>query len=256
VTALAQLELASAICDYSLRIGDDSLVLSHRLSEWVARAPEFEEDVALANLALDLLGQARTLLGYAGQGLGKSADDLAYWRDDRQYRNLLLVEQPNGDFAMTIVRHLFFSSYQLLLYQALAESKDTTLAGVAAKGAKEARYHRDHAAAWTQRLGDGTEESHKRMVRALTALWPFTAEMFEDDAITAELAEVGMAPLGSALKDDWHAFVQHTLVASTLEVPEAGFQRTGGRQGFHSEHLGHMLAEMQHLHRSHPDASW
>ncbi|MHB1501305.1 MAG: 1,2-phenylacetyl-CoA epoxidase subunit PaaC [Candidatus Dormibacteria bacterium] len=249
---------SSDIFDYALRLGDDALVLSHRLSEWAAHAPEFEEDVALANLALDLLGQARSLLTYAGQveGKGRGEDGLAYWRDDRQFRNLLLVEQPNGDFAMTIVRHLLFAAYQLAMYEALEDSADSTFAGVAAKGAKEARYHRDHAALWTVRLGDGTEESHQRMDRALLALWPLTAEMFQMDAITLRLAEDGVIPAGESLRPSWDHFVDATLKEATLDVPRGLAQRTGGRAGLHSEYLGHLLAEMQHLHRSHLDASW
>ncbi len=248
----------SDIFDYALRLGDDALVLSHRLSEWSAHAPEFEEDVALSNLALDLLGQARSLLTYAGQveGKGRGEDELAYWRDDRQFRNLLLVEQPNGDFAMTIVRHLLFATYQLAIYQALEDSADATFAGVAAKGAKEARYHRDHAALWTVRLGDGTEESHRRMDRALLALWPLTAEMFQVDAITLRLADDGIIPAAESVRPGWDAFVEATLREATLEVPQGVAARVGGRAGLHSEYLGHLLAEMQHLHRSHPDASW
>lgn len=258
MSAVAAPGLGQDICEYALRLGDDALVLSHRLAEWAARAPELEEDVALANLALDLLGQARTLLTYAGdvEGLGRTEDDLAYWRDDRQYRNLLLVEQPNGDFAMTMVRHLLFSTYQLLLYEALTESTDATLSGVAAKGAKEARYHRDHAALWILRLGDGTPESHQRTELALDTLWPFTAELFEDDDIGVRLADQGVAPMASALRASWTDFIQGTLEAATLPLPDSRSRRSGGRRGLHSEHLGHLLAEMQHLHRSHPDASW
>ncbi len=258
MTTMASTAINQDIFEYSLRLGDDALVLSHRLSEWAAHAPEFEEDVALANLALDLLGQARTLLSYAGEveGLGRTEDDLAYWRDDRQYRNLLLVEQPNGDFAMTIARHLLFSTYQLSLYDALAPCSDVTLAGVAAKGAKEARYHRDHAALWTLRLGDGTAESHGRMDRALQALWPFTAELFEGDQILERLAIEGVAPRSESLRPGWDLFIRETLEAATLEVPATTTWRSGGRRGVHSEHLGHLLAEMQHLHRSHPDARW
>jgi ring-1,2-phenylacetyl-CoA epoxidase subunit PaaC len=258
VTTATSPAVGQDIFEYSLRLGDDALVLSHRLAEWAARAPELEEDVALANLALDLLGQARTLLTHAGEveGLGRTEDDLAYWRDDRQYRNLLLVEQPNGDFATTMARHLLFSTHQLLLYQALQESADATLAGVAAKGAKEARYHRDHASLWVVRLGDGTLESHERMERALDTLWPFTSELFEDDDTVERLAALGVAPRASSWHQSWTEFVQATLEAATLEVPHSSARRSGGRRGLHSEHLGHLLAEMQHLHRSHPDASW
>jgi len=249
---------ASDRYQYALYLGDDCLILSHRLAELAAHAPEFEEDVALSNLALDLLGQARTLLAYAGlvEAAGRDEDDLAYGRDDREFRNLLLVEQPNWDFAHTIVRQLFFASYQLPLYQLLADSQDPTLAGVAAKGAKEASYHRDHARLWTLRLGDGTEESHSRMETAVGALWPFTGELFQADPITQRLVAAGIAADPAALELVWRDQIDQTFAEATLERPVELGVRQGGRSGLHSEHLGHILSEMQHLHRSHPLATW
>jgi len=251
-------DTSSAVGGYALGLGDDCLILSHRLSEWAAHAPEFEEDVALSNLALDLLGQARSLLTYAGvlEGLGRTEDDLAYWRDDRQFRNLLLVEQQNGDFAVTIARHLLFSSYQLPFYERLAASTDSTLAAIAAKGVKEASYHFDHAQLWTLRLGDGTEESHLRMQAGINRMWPFTGELFWRDPAVRPLIDAGIAVDLSSIRADWEAAVDATLAAATLVRPAELGSRRGGRDGLHTEQLGHLLGEMQHLHRSHPRASW
>ncbi|GAA2278785.1 phenylacetic acid degradation protein [Streptomyces ruber] len=231
----------------ALALGDDALVLSHRLGEWAGHAPVLEEEVALANIALDLLGQARVLLSMAGD-----EDELAYLREERAFRNLQLVEQPNGDFAHTIARQLYFSTYQRLLYGQLAAGK-TRFAGLAAKAVKEVAYHQDHAEQWTLRLGDGTDESHQRMDRACAALWRFTGEMFQPvdglDGVDRE-----------ELRTAWEESVGQVLGRATLTVPEG--PRTGawtagaGRQGVHTEPFGRMLAEMQHLHRSHPGASW
>ncbi|MFI0998496.1 1,2-phenylacetyl-CoA epoxidase subunit PaaC [Streptomyces galbus] len=230
----------------ALALGDDALVLSHRLGEWMGHAPVLEEEVALANIALDLLGQARVLLSMAGD-----EDQLAYLREERAFRNLQLVEQPNGDFAHTIARQLYFSTYQHLLYARLAAG-DGPFAPLAAKAVKETAYHRDHAEQWTLRLGDGTEESHTRMNRACAALWRFTGEMFQP----VEGVDVD----GGALEAEWLASVEDVLRRSTLDVPEgprSGAWTAGaGRQGLHTEPFGRMLAEMQHLHRSHPGASW
>ncbi|WP_328781589.1 phenylacetate-CoA oxygenase subunit PaaC [Streptomyces canus] len=230
----------------ALALGDDALVLSHRLGEWAGHAPVLEEEVALANIALDLLGQARLLLSMAGD-----EDELAYLREERAFRNLQLVEQENGDFAHTIVRQLYFSTYQHLLYAELAAG-DGPFAPLAAKAVKEVAYHRDHAEQWTRRLGDGTEESHERTRRACEALWRFTGEMFQ----SVEGVDVDRERMEAA----WLASVGEVLRRATLTVPEG--PRTGawaagaGRQGLHTESFGRMLAEMQHLHRSHPGASW
>jgi ring-1,2-phenylacetyl-CoA epoxidase subunit PaaC len=236
--------------EYTLGLADDALVLAQRLGEWVARAPELEEDVALANIALDLLGQARTLLTYAGEleGAGRDEDALAYWRDDREFRNVLLVELPNGDFAATMARQLVFAAYQYELYDRLRASTDATLAAVAAKAVKEVHYHRDHATQWVLRLGDGTDESRRRMVAGLDTVWPHTDELFQP----FDGADVDPA----TLREPWTAYVGAVLAEAGLAVPEPGGRRDGGRRGLHSEHLGYLLAEMQHLHRTHPGVTW
>jgi ring-1,2-phenylacetyl-CoA epoxidase subunit PaaC len=243
---------------YALRLGDDALILAHRLGEWAARAPELEEDVALTNIGLDLIGQARLLLTYAGEveGAGRTEDDLAYLRSEREFWNLQLVEQPNGDFAVTIVRQLLFSTYQLAMYAQLAQSADATLAAVAGKAVKEVAYHRDHAVQWTLRLGDGTDESHQRAQAALARLWPFVDEMFEVDEVLRRLVDAGIAVDAARLRPDWDQFVDAGLAEATLARPEASAHATGGRRGLHTEAFGYLLAEMQHLHRSHPGARW
>lgn len=230
----------------ALALGDDALVLSHRLGEWAGHAPVLEEEVALANIALDLLGQARSLLSLVGD-----EDELAYLREERAFRNVQLVEQPNGDFAHTIARQLYFSAWQLPLYRELA-SGSGPFAPLAAKAVKEVDYHLDHARQWTLRLGDGTEESHARMQRACDALWRYTGELFRP----VEGLEVDPA----ALEAEWLESVAELLVRATLTVPagaRSGAWTAGaGREGLHTEPFGRMLAEMQHLHRSHPGASW
>lgn len=243
---------------YALRLGDDALLLSQRLGEWISKAPEIEEDIAVANIGLDLLGQARSLLAYAGEveGRGRTEDDLAYLRVERDFLNLQLVEQPNGDFARTIARQLMFSTYQLALYERLAGSADGTLAGVGAKGAKEAAYHRDHATQWTLRLGDGTEESHERMRAGLAWVWPFAAEMFEGDGVESGLAARGVAVDPAGLRPEWDAYVDGVLAEATLARPEIAWRPSGGRHGLHTESFGYLLAEMQHLHRAYPGARW
>jgi ring-1,2-phenylacetyl-CoA epoxidase subunit PaaC len=241
---------------YTLRLGDDALTLAQRLAEWCSHAPEIEEDIALANIALDLLGQARSLLAYAGEveGAGRTEDDLAYLREEREFRNVLLVEQPNGDFASTLVRQLLFSSYQLELYTQLAGSTDDTLAGVSEKAVKEVAYHRDHAIEWTLRLGDGTAESHERVQSALERLWPYAHELFESDDVVARLAGVAVDP--AQLQPRWEQQVDAVLRDATLTRPEDGWRPRGGRAGRHTEAMGYLLAELQHLHRSHPGVAW
>lgn len=249
----------TALVTYTLRLADDALILSQRLGEWVSRAPEIEEDVALANIALDLLGQARSLLSHAGEveGCGRGEDDLAYWRPEREFRNCRLVEQP-GDFAIAVVRQLLFSTYQLEVYRRLAESSDATLAGVAAKGVKEVAYHRDHAAQWTVRLGDGTDESHRRVAAALDWLWAYVDDMFAADEVETELARRGVAVHPDDVRTAWDASVDAVLREATLARPgDDGFAPpSGGRRGLHTETFGYLLAEMQHLARSHPGATW
>ncbi|WP_414170751.1 1,2-phenylacetyl-CoA epoxidase subunit PaaC [Streptoverticillium reticulum] len=230
----------------ALALGDDALILSHRLGEWAGNAPVLEEEVALANIALDLLGQARALLSLAGD-----EDELAFLREERAFRNVQLVEQPNGDFAHTIARQLYFSAYQQLLYGQLADG-DGPFAPLAAKAVKEVAYHLDHAEHWTLRLGDGTEESHTRMQRALDALWRYTGELF---------APVEGLPVDrQALRDGWTVHVTEVVRRAGLTLPdgpqEGAWTAGAGRQGIHTEPFGRMLAEMQHLHRSHPGAAW
>jgi ring-1,2-phenylacetyl-CoA epoxidase subunit PaaC len=242
------------LVEYALGLADDALVSAQRMGWWISRAPELEEDVALANIGLDQLGQARTLLSYAGEleGEGRTEDDLAYLRDDREFRNVKLVERPMTDFGVAMARLLIFSTYQLHLYRALATTGDETLAAIAAKAVKEVAYHVDHAAHWVRRLGDGTDESHARMQAALDAEWPFVEELFS--AVDASLAGVVADP--GALRDGVLADVRRVVAEATLTMPDVAPALGGGRQGLHTEHLGFLLAEMQHLHRSHPGATW
>jgi ring-1,2-phenylacetyl-CoA epoxidase subunit PaaC len=243
---------------YALRLGDDALILAQRLSEWSSNAPELEEDIALTNIALDLLGQARFLLTHAGEleGQGRTEDELAFKRDEREFLNCLMVEQPNGDFAQTIARQLLFSTYQLGLYQQLLSSTDEGLAAVAGKAVKEVAYHRDHAFTWTLRLGDGTAESHQRMAAALARLWPYVDEMFERDELLERLIAAGVAADPAKLRPEWDELISGVLAQATLTVPSGDWRPTGGRRGLHGEPLGYLLAEMQWLHRSHSGATW
>jgi ring-1,2-phenylacetyl-CoA epoxidase subunit PaaC len=244
-----------AVAQYALRLGDDALVLAQRLSHWISRGPELEEDVALGNIALDQLGHARSFLTYAGKAWDQTEDDLAYFREEEEFRALHLAQQPNGDFAETIVRGLLLAVYQHLLYSRLVESTDATIAAISAKALKEVDYHLEHATLWTLRLGLGTEESARRMGRALEKLWPYTEEPFLDDALHEELEE-GIAPRPSSLRADWDAQIRRILGDAGLAVPEVPFALCRGRQGEPSEHLGPMLAEMQVLARKHPGATW
>jgi len=246
------------VVTYALRLGDDALVLSQRLALWCSRSPEIEEDLAVANIALDLLGQARTLLSYAGEveGLGRDEDALAYLRNEREFTNLLVVELENVDFAVTTARQLLFSTYQLAMYERLVESCDETLAGVAGKAVKEVAYHRDHATQWTLRLGDGTEHSHRRMQAGLEDVWPFASEMFETDELTDRVSSAGVGVDPSGLRAGWDDYLGRVLSQATLERPQIDWRPSGGRRGVHTEGFGHLIAEMQHLHRSFPGASW
>ncbi len=246
----------AALTEYVIGLGDDALILAQRLSEWVTRAPQIEEDIALANISLDLLGQARTLLSYAAEleGAGRDEDDLAFLREEHDFRNVQLVEIPNGDFAVTVARQLVFSAYQYELYAALRHSTDPTLAGLAAKAVKEVAYHRDHARQWTLRLGDGTAESHTRMQVAVDRVWPYVEELFETGPAVQELRGAAADPAG--LRPGWTVFVEAALAEATLTVPQPTWRARGGRRGVHTEHLGHLLPEMQYLHRAHPGANW
>jgi ring-1,2-phenylacetyl-CoA epoxidase subunit PaaC len=247
-----------AIAGYALQLGDDALIMAQRLGERVARAPELEEDVALANIALDLLGQARALLTYAGdvEGGGSTEDDLAYFRDEREFTILQIAELACGDFGEEMARQLVLSGYQFELYQRLQESRDETLAAVAAKAVKEVAYHRDHATQWALRLGDGTEESHRRMQAGLTRIWPYVDEMFRADPLGQALARDGVAVDAPELRPAWTDYVAAVLRDATLTWPETASAPGGGRQGLHTEQMGHLLAEMQYLARCHPRARW
>jgi len=243
---------------YVLRRADDALILGHRLSEWCGHAPAMEEDMALSNIALDLIGQARALYSYAAtaEGRGNDEDKFAYLRDVRQYRNLLLLEQPNGDFAHTIVRQLFYSAFADPYWRAMMGSGDTTLAAIAAKSEKESAYHLRHASEWVIRLGDGTEESHARTQAAIDDLWAFTGEMFLADDSERGLIDLGAAIDPATLKDNWRHTVARVISEATLRLPENDWMQQGGRHGRHGEHLGHLLSELQHMQRTFPGASW
>jgi len=246
-----------ALFEYLLRLGDDRLVLGHRLSEWCGHGPVLEEDIALANVALDLIGQATHFLHLAGQieGKGRDEDALAYFRDAIDYRNVNLVELPNGDYGRTIVRQFLFDAWSVLLLERLERAAHAELAGIAAKAYKEARYHLRHSGEWVLRLGDGTDESHQRAQTALDDLWPYTGELFAADEVDRSLAGT-IAPDPSDLQPAWREVVSDVVRRATLTLPADGYMHAGGRQGRHTEHLGHLLAEMQILARSHPGAKW
>jgi ring-1,2-phenylacetyl-CoA epoxidase subunit PaaC len=260
-----------AVAEYALALGDDALVLAHRLGEWITNAPELEEDVALGNIGLDLLGHARSFLTYAGSAWNKSEDDLAYFRDEAQFRSRQIFELPNGDFAQTIARQLIVSAYFVELYRALAGSSDETLAAIAAKASKEVAYHFDHSVQWLQRLGLGTDYSHERMQAGLVVMWPFVDELFRadpfveafrgdgDDAVARDdglVGDIRVAVDVRALRSAFDVLVPRLILDAGLDVPELPAARGGGRDGIHTEALGPMLAEMQVLARAHPGATW
>jgi ring-1,2-phenylacetyl-CoA epoxidase subunit PaaC len=244
--------------EYLLRLGDDRLVLGHRLSEWCGHAPILEEDIALANISLDLIGQSSLYLHLAGdvEGKARTEDALAYFREAIEFRNLLIVELPNGDFAFTILRQFLFDAFSFHLLQQLEKSAHTELGGIAAKGYKEVRYHLRHSSEWVQRLGDGTDESHTRAQRALDELWRFTGEMFEMDEVDERLLAAGIAADVKAIEPKWRAMVSDVLSRATLRIPDNVAMMSGGRRGRHTEYLGHMLSEMQIVARSYPGAEW
>lgn len=244
--------------EYLLRIGDNTLILGQRLSEWCGHAPVLEEDMALANTALDLIGQARMLLTHAGnlEGKGRDEDQLAFMRTEPHYRNLTLCELPNHDFARTVVRNFLFASFQVRLWERLLDSTDAELAAIAGKSLKEARYHRQHAGDWVVRLGDGTEESHVRTQAALEYVWPYTQELFVADATDEAVSAAGIGPAWSALEQVWEADVVPVLNEATLVVPARTPFQSYGKFGRHSEHMGHLLASMQYMQRTYPGAQW
>jgi ring-1,2-phenylacetyl-CoA epoxidase subunit PaaC len=254
----------NALFTYTLRLADDLLILSQRLGEWCGHGPVLEEDIALTNRALDHLGEARNLLTYAGQVEHKdrpstplrTEDDLAYLRMERQFTNVKLVEQPNGDYAHTMVRSFLFDAYHLPLMQALTKSNDAQLSAIAGKSVKEATYHLRASSEWIIRFGDGTEESHQRAQAALDNLWTYTGELFENDAVLEEMTKAGTAPDIAAVKEAWSKTVEEVLSEATLKRPADAFMMTGGRKGLHSEHMGFILAEMQHVTRAYPGVEW
>lgn len=242
------------VAEYALWLGDDALILSQQLGAWISRAPELEEDVALANIALDLLGHARSLLRYAGSWDGRTEDDLAYLRDEPEFRSSWLVEQPNGDFAQTIARQLFASTYMFELYSALRTSSDTTFAAIAAKSLKEVDYHRDHAVQWVLRLAGGTEISRERIIRAIRDVWPYIDELFRDEPLIDRLDGIAARP--SSLRAAFDAVIDEVFAEAELNPPTIAPSRAGGRRGSHATAMGHLLAEMQVLARRHPGAKW
>jgi ring-1,2-phenylacetyl-CoA epoxidase subunit PaaC len=244
---------------FLLRLGDDRLVLGHRLSEWCGHAPVLEEDIALTNIALDEIGQASAFLHLAGEveGGGQTEDDLAYFREATRFTNVQLVEQPNRDFASTMARQFLFDAHSYFLLEILQKSAHKGLAGVAAKGFKEATYHLRHSKEWMLRLGDGTEESHRRLQSAVDDLWPFTKELFAFDETESALTDLGIIPEIESLEKKWNDLVLAVFASATLAVPASnGYMVSGSRSGKHSEHLGHLLAEMQILARSFPGVKW
>ena len=244
--------------EYLIRLGDNSLILGQRLAEWCGKAPVLEEEMALMNVGLDLVGQARLLLDYAGQveGRGRDEDALAFHRDAQAWRNFLLVEQPNGDFAKTMARQVMFDCFQYVQFEALCTSSDKTLSEIAAKSIKEITYHRRHSSDWVIRLGDGTEESHERMKRAFDELWGFAPEMFDMDEIDQAMVQAGIGVDASTLRDKWDDMMNAILEEATLERPTVSWEVRGSKEGKHSEHLGYILAEMQFLPRAYPNATW
>jgi ring-1,2-phenylacetyl-CoA epoxidase subunit PaaC len=259
VAAPRRAPVADPFVEYLLRLGDDRLVLGHRVSEWCGHGPILEEDIAMSNIALDLIGHAQSILALAAEveGQGRDADALAYFRDGVQFRNCLLVEVPNGDFAVTMVRQFLFDAYSVLLWDALSRCDHPQLAAIAAKSLKEDKYHLRHSSEWVVRLGDGTEESHARAQKALDSLWRFTGELFDHDEVNdAVAAEAMIAVDHAAVHALWEGMVKDVLQRATLTMPTDTGMRRGGRRGLHTEHLGHMLATMQSVARAHPGAKW
>jgi ring-1,2-phenylacetyl-CoA epoxidase subunit PaaC len=244
--------------EYVLRLADNTLILGQRLSEWCGHGPVLEEDLALTNIALDLIGQARLLLSHAAalEGAGRDEDQLAFLRDQNEFRNVAMVELPNGDFAQTMLRNLLFGAFQVTLWQSLRASSDVQLQAIAQKSLKEARYHLQHAGDWVVRLGDGTEESHARAQAALDALWRYAAELFTPDAVEQQAAAAGIGPEWSSLEAAWRACVEPVLEEATLRIPQAAGFRSTGKTGVHTEHLGHLLAQMQWMQRAYPGMKW
>ena len=248
----------NTLFEYLIRLGDDSLILGHRLSEWCGHGPILEEDIAMTNIALDLVGQATSIFKYAGEveGKGRDEDDIAFLRFDKDYKNALLVEQPNDDFGVTMMRQFLFDAFRKPLYEQLTKSSDTQLAAIAEKSLKETKYHLKHSAEWVIRLGDGTEESHGRVQEALNNLWRYTGELFFSNEVDADLLSKGVVFSSEELKATWSKTVNDVLEQATLSIPDNGWQHEGGRKGLHSEHLGYILAELQYMQRAYPGMEW
>jgi len=248
----------NTLFEYTLRIADDSLILGQRMSEWCGHGPILEEDIAMTNIALDLIGQATNLLNYASEveGKGHNADRLAFMRYEREYKNLLLVEQPNGDFGMTMMRQFLFDAFRKPFFEQLQKSSDKNLAAIAEKSLKETKYHLKHSSEWVIRLGDGTAESHQRIQESLDILWRYTSELFYTDEVDGEMHNKGISPNMSEVFDEWNATVHSVLKEATLTIPTNNWKQDGGRKGLHSEHLGHLLTEMQYMQRAYPNMEW
>jgi ring-1,2-phenylacetyl-CoA epoxidase subunit PaaC len=244
--------------EYLLRLGDDSLILGHRLSEWCGHGPILEEDIAMTNISLDLIGQATSLLKYAGEleGKGRDEDKLAFLRIEKEYKNCLLVEQPNGDFGVTMMRQFLFDAYRLPLFEALQHSKDEQLSGIAEKSLKETKYHYRHSAEWIIRLGDGTEESHQRVQTAMNTIYRYAADIFMADEVEKALEVAGILPNMAEVKEAWLKNVKSVIAEATIKFPDNDWEQLGGRLGNHSEHLGFLLAEMQYMQRTYPNMEW
>lgn len=244
--------------EYLLRLGDDSLIIGHRLSEWCGHGPILEEDIAMTNMALDFIGQATAILEYAGEveGRGRDADALAFLRYEREYRNVLLVEQPNEDFGVTMMRQFLFDAFRKPLYEALQTSTDKQLSAIAEKSLKETKYHLKHSSEWVIRLGDGTEESHQRAQSALDTLWRYTDELFFEDEVDAALQAENIVPSLAPVKEEWQKTVNEVMEEATLAIPENGWVQKGGRTGLHSEHFGYILTELQYMQRTYPGMNW
>ena len=251
-------EINKSLFEYLLRLGDSSLILGHRLSEWCGHGPVLEEDIAMTNIALDLVGQARTILTYAGEVEGKdrTEDDLSYLRDERHFRNALLTEQPNGDFGCTVVRQFLYTAFSYFLFEGLKKSKDQKLSAIAEKSLKEVTYHLRHSSEWLIRFGDGTDESHRRVQNAIDDLWMFTDDMFTMNNVDETLIKEGIAFDLNQVKQKWEKMVVDIFSKAKLTVPQNVFMITGSREGKHTEHLGYLLAEMQFLPRAYPGAKW
>lgn len=244
--------------EYLLRLGDDSLIIGHRLSEWCGHGPILEEDIAMTNIALDFIGQATSILEYAGkvEGKGRDADALAFLRYEREYRNVLLVEQANEDFGVTMMRQFLFDAFRKPLFEALTKSADTQIAAIAEKSLKETKYHLKHSSEWVIRLGDGTEESHKRAQYALDTLWRYTDELFFENEVDQALQAENIAPSLVAIRAEWEKTVNAVIEEATLTIPQNGWKQQGGRVGLHSENLGYILAELQYMQRAYPGNKW